>query len=204
MRRLPLALAVMLGVAGCPRPAPPRVVHPRPFPGPIALLPLANGATNLQGPVLIRRLLETSLRGAAFTGPDPATVDDRLRALGVTDGGQLGSVSATRLAESLGVAGLLYGEVVTFNYTNLGFLARRSVEVRLRLVEAATGETVWQATRKETRSKAALSADAMKENFVVGLGTKLIETALKSPLRPESEVVSHALVRDLSRARNTW
>ncbi len=205
MRRVALAALLPLCVAGCPDMAPVKhVAHARPFPRTIAVLPLANAAVNMQGPILVRKLLEMYLMGAQYNYPEDKTVDTALRGIGITDGGQLGSVTPAKLGATLKVDGLLYGEIVRFKYTNLGFLSKREVEVHLKLVDAGTGEVIFEKARDEVHSKAALSVDAMKENLVVGLGTKLIETAMKSPLRPESETVCQGLIRDLNLVRKNW
>jgi hypothetical protein len=163
-----------------------------------------NFANNVQGPHLVRKLVEMRLRGSGFDSMDLKEIDRRLDGLGITDGGQLGAVQPQKLGETLGVQALLYGEVLQFGYTNLGVYNRRVVEVRLVLVEAASGRKLWEGTKKETTSKVGLNADAIKENLVVGLVEKYAETILKNPLRPEAETVVQMLVRDLNRTRRDW
>lgn len=48
-----------------------------------------------------------------------------------------------RLGEALRVDGLFYGTVEDFAFQNVGFMLRREVKLRLRLVFASTGETLW-------------------------------------------------------------
>jgi len=201
-----LALSVLLVLAagaGCaPGVRKPR--HLTPFPAQLALLPLDNHAVSLAAPVLIRRLLEMYLVGGQYHPAPAAEVDEKLRAIGITDGGQVRSVTPAKLGETLGADALLMGEVLTFKYTNIGIYSKREVEVHLKLVLAATGEVLWEDTRKEANSKAGFTADAIKENLVGGLSTELVEKAMKDPLRPESETVFNALMRGLNRTRRDW
>jgi len=204
MKRLLTLLAIALLSCGCPDSTKPTARHAKPFPGSAALLPFNNHSNSLVGPVLIRKLLEDMLSGSSLELQDPAETDESLRALAITDGGQLGSVTPQKLGEKLGVEALFYGELVDFSYTNVGVLSKRSVKARLKLVDAKTGETLWAAEKERVNSKAGLSADAIKENFAMGLGTKFLEKAMNSPLKPETEDVAHDLLDDLVRAKQNW
>jgi hypothetical protein len=195
-----VALALTLGACASPVPKPPR---PGPFPARVALLPLNNHSNNLAGPVLIRHLIQGRLLGGRYNPPPEIEVDRKLKEIGITDGGQLGAVPPAKLAEVLGVDGLLMGDVLAFDRQTLGVMNKRKVEVSLRLVDAA-GRTLWTATRKETTSKIGLTKDAIAENLAGGLTEKLIENALRNPLRPESEQVVHSLMKDLNRTRSAW
>lgn len=197
-----LALTAML-MSACATNQP-RVRHAKPFPESVALLPMDNHSNSLIGPVLLRTLLEDLMAGSSFDVQDTKQTDATLQKEGITDGGQLRSMTPEKLGKLLGVDGLIYGELLDFNYTNIGVMSKRAVKARLYIVDPATGETLWDATKVEANSKMAFTADAMKENLAVGLGTKLIETALKSPLRPETEVVARELLGDLGRTKRNW
>jgi len=190
-------------IVGCPSPEI-RPRHTKPFPQTVALLPMDNHSNSLLGPVLLRKLLEDILSGSSIDVQDTKDTDAILKKAGITDGGQLGSMTPEKLGKLLGVDGLLYGELLDFNYTNIGIISKRSVKARLYLVDPATGDTTWDATKQEVNSKTAFTADAMKENFALGLGTKLLETAMQSPLRPETETVARDLLGDLGRAKRSW
>jgi hypothetical protein len=197
------ALAV-LSLYGCAETTAPVVRHARPFPQTAALLPFANDSNSVIGPVLIRKLLEDYLSGSSLDVQDTAETDSRLRTIGITDAGQFRATSNQKMGELLEVEVLFYGELIDFSYTNVGVLSKRSVKFRLAMVDAKTGEKLWESERASVNSKAGLSADSIKDNFASGLGTKLVEKAMGSPLRPESEDVVHELLRDLTRAKQGW
>jgi len=196
------ALAAVLLLCSCAA-APVYQHHAAPFPGRVVLLPLENRANNLQAPVIARLLLTRELGSAA--GPlSPADVDQRLRTVGVTDGGQVPAIKPAVLGATLGADGLLEGEVVTFSYVNIGVWSRRNVEVHLRLVDAASGEVLWSGSETESTNRIATNSKAIRDNLIIGYGTKLVEGALKSPLFAETEVVCRRLARSLFRSRNHW
>jgi len=197
---LPL-LAIYM--SGCPSEEV-RPRHTRPFPTTAALLPMDNNSNNLLGPVLLRKLLEDLMAGSSIDVQDTKETDRILRKAGITDGGQLRSITPEKLGKLLGVEGLIYGELLDFSYTNIGVMSKRSVKARLFIVEPDTGDKLWDSTKQEVSSKTAFNADAIKENLAVGLGTKLIETAMQSPLRPETETVARDLLGDLARTKRNW
>ena len=196
-------LAAGLALAGCAAP-PARIAHPKPFPARVALLPLANHSNSLAGPQLIRQLIHMRLTGGLYRPMSVDEVDRRLRELGVTDGGQLGAIPPARLGEALQADGLLIGEVLAFDRQTLGVMNKRAVEVRLRLVDPATGATLWEATRRQANSKVGLSQDAIAENLAGGIAEKLVENVMHNPLRPESEDVVQSLMKELNTARKYW
>ena len=203
-KHLRLLLPVLaLYLAGCPSPEV-RVRHAKPFPDTVALLPMDNHSNSLIGPVLLRKLIEDLMAGSSVDVQDTKETDAILRKAGITEGGQLRSIPPEQLGKLLGVEGLIYGELLDFNYTNIGVISKRSVKARLFIIDPATGEKLWDATKQEANSRTAFSADGMKENLAVGLGTKLVETAMQSPLRPETETVARELLGDLRRAKKSW
>lgn len=173
----------------------------RPFPEKVALLPVSNYSNSMVGPVLLRKIIEEYLLASTMEVQETGDTDEALKTIGISQGGQLNSSTPQKLGELLEVDGLLYCELLDFSYTNIGVMSKRSVKARLLLVETATGARLWETEKESVGSRAALSADAIKENFARGMGEKLLETAMRSPLRPETEDVAHALLKDLARAR---
>lgn len=197
-----VAVAAVLLLASCAA-APVYQHHAAPFPARVVLLPLENRANNLQAPILARHLLTREL-GSAAGRFSPDEVDGRLRAVGVTDGGQVNAVKPAVLGATLEADALLEGEVVTFSYVNVGVWSRRKVEVHLRLVDAVSGDILWSGSEVESTNHIATDSRAIRENLIVGYGTKLVEGALKSPLFAETDAVCRRLARSLFRARSHW
>jgi len=203
MRACHLALILSLAVlAGCAATAPVR--HAARFPRVLALLPLENQSLDLRAPEILRELLDTYLAAARFTLTDVKEADEQLRGLGISEGGQLNSVTPQKLALLLGADALLYGDIETFNNSNIGVYAGRAVKVRLWLVDGKTGETLWETGKSKANSELGLSKGTAKKILVKGYAAKAAENIMDNPLYSESEDVARQLVRELGKARRDW
>lgn len=192
-------------LAGCAAPAAaPKASHASPFPEKIALLPLDNQSTDLRGPELVRELLKDSLDLANFDLADNAEVDEKLKSVGISEGGQLNAVTPQKLGELLGVDALVYGDLTEFKNANVGVYSNRTVEAELKLVDAKTGEKLWEATKRKANSKLGLSKDSALGNLKAGYAEKALESVMNNPLRPEAEEAVRLLVKDLVKARRNW
>lgn len=157
-------------------------------PARVAVLPLNNLTTDLDGPEIVRywfgqRMAEK--KGYAIV--PPAEVERVLREdFGITDGGQLAAAAPAGLGEKLGASALIYGELLEFNYQTTGFLNVRKVRAKFRMVDAATGELLWEAEGVGANSAAALSSSQALKAGLSALGTQLAEKASNNPLRYET------------------
>lgn len=163
----------------------------------LAVLPMHNLGVDLRGPALLRQVVQMQLGAAGFRLEGLDWIDGRLREVGVTDGGQLGSQTPSAIGTQLASDALLYGVIEEFDDKNAGVWASRSVAARLWLVDARTGAKLWEASRKKSNPKVALSGEGVRQTLLAGYGEKLLESALQSPLRPEAEDVVRQLVKDL-------
>lgn len=185
--RSSVILAGMMFINGCA--VPKRAFYVNPVAGTtqkIAVLPMNNFTTDLDGPDVVRPIAVKTLQSCGKTLPELEYVDETLRGIGVTDGGQLPAFNPKMLGEKLGVDAMLYGELEAFNYVNLGYYQKRSVGVHFWLVDTVTGEKLWEDTASEVTSNVAASKEDAKEAFAAGVLEKWAEKALKSSLYPES------------------
>ena len=198
---LTLSLAAL---AGCAASAPSSVRHTSPFPSAIALLPLENQSLDLRAPEILRELLDTYLSAANFNLTDVAEADEKIRGLGISEGGQLNAVKPQKLGGLLEADALLYGDIETFNNANIGVYASRTVKVRLWLVDVKTGATLWETEKSKANSQLGLSKAAAKDILIKGYANKAVENIADNPLYPESEDVARQLSRELGKARRDW
>lgn len=174
------------------------------FPATIALLPLENQSLDLRAPELLRDLLDTYLSAAQFNLTDVNEAEEKLRGIGIQEGGQLNAVAPRKLGELLEAEALLYGDIETFNNANVGVYASRTVKVRLWLVDAKTGKKLWETEKSKANSELGLSKERAKSILVSGYANKAVENFMDNPLYPESEDVVRLLVRELGKARKNW
>ena len=109
----------------------------------VAVLPLYNATNDIDGPVMLRQMIDRKLRPYYKTVPIN-TVDEILRdQAGVTLGGQLTMIEPGKLGEILGVDGLVYGYLLNFEDVKTVFYNVRKVRIAFKLVDTKTGNTVW-------------------------------------------------------------
>src|SRR6185295_3309610 len=111
-------------------------------------------------------------------------VDERLKGLGITDGGQLPSLTPQKLGETLNVEGLFFGVVEDFLFQDLAFILRRIVKLRMRLVSASTGETLWEDAGEGATVLLAFKEKEARRLFAAGMAQKSAENMAKKPLLP--------------------
>jgi hypothetical protein len=196
-----MAASVAAGLAAC---APRAVRYAAPdlaarLPASVAVLPFDNESVSLRGPDVLRSLTAEALAARGFAQPEKAAVDEALGRLGVTDGGQLRALDPKKVGEAVGAAGLLYGTLEEFTYQNVDFVRRRAVRVALKLVEAASGERLYEATGADSRGRAALGKKEAGRNFVDGVVEQAVETALGTPLVFESRLAVDEALTGLPR-----
>lgn len=168
------------------------------MPARVALLPFDNETVNMAGPDQVRRLVAEGIAARGFALQPSAETDERLKALGITDGGQLKAYTPQRLAEELGVEGLFYGVLEQFTTQNVGVALRRAVALRLELVDAG-GRRVWEAIGKGTSGRLALQKGEARKILVEGLAEQAIQNALRAPLMKESKLAVDKVLRELPR-----
>lgn len=157
-------------------------------PARVAVLPLNNLTTDLDGPAIVQFWFDQRLSDKKGYATVPlADVEAVLREqFGVTDGGQLASAAPAKLGEKLGADALIYGELLEFNYQTSGFLNARKVRAKFRMVDAATGETLWECEGVGANSSTALSSSQALKAGLSALGSQLAGKATGSPLRYET------------------
>jgi len=153
----------------------------------IALLPFENYSNDVSAPDLLRGEVSKRFAQRGYAPLGTAETDEKLRAMGITDGGQLPSVKPADIGKALEVDLLCYGSLEDFTFQNLGFVIRKSVRLRLKIISAGTGETLFEAAGKGRDIKVFLDRDEATAAFVVYSVEKLAQNMLKHPLRAESE-----------------
>ncbi|OGS46068.1 MAG: hypothetical protein A3J79_11225 [Elusimicrobia bacterium RIFOXYB2_FULL_62_6] len=165
----------------------------------VVILPFENQTTDLAAPGMLRELAAERFSSRGYAPVDAAETELKLRELGVTDGGQLPSVRPADIAKLFGADLLCYGTLEDFTFQNVGFIVRKSVRLRLKLVSAASGETLFEASGSGKDVKVYLDADEAKIAFIEATAAKLIQNLLKSPLRQEARTAVNRIFDRLPR-----
>ncbi len=134
----------------------------------VALMPMKNDTTDVDGPNVVRKKMAAMLEERAYLVKNVKETDQLLRDLmGINLGGQLDMTTAQKIGEVLGVEGVLYGNLMDFDETTTGVYNARKVRATFKLVNTVTGQTTWTGklgvkseVRMSGRSGAAASAVA--------------------------------------------
>lgn len=188
--RLPAAVLWAAAAWGCASARPAAYLAPdfaSAAPRAVAVLPFDNESMSFEAPETLRRLVAERL---LFTGAKVLygeEVDERLKSLGVTDGGQLGAYAPADIGAALGADGLLYGRVEEFVYQNVGFVRKREVRLRLKLVSAPEGKRLWEDAGSGTSVRLAFKKSEAGRAFIEGVLEQTAERLFKAPLEAEAE-----------------
>jgi len=152
----------------------------------IAVMPMANETNDLDGPLFVRKLVQEglALRGAQLVPLE--VIDQKLKENGFTDGGQLRAAKPSDIGQWVGADTLMYISLEEFAYINVGFYWQRKVKVFGRLVDAPTGDKLWETERGWTNRWVVTNKESAKREFVTQLAIQAAEKLTHQPLGPES------------------
>jgi len=141
-----LVVAVLLAfIGGCALPMPGPAGDPYNPIKRLAVLPLVNNTNDVDAPEFVRERLVAALEARLYNVQPLEETDQILRdQLGISIGGQLEMADQQELARTLGVEGLLYGDLMDFHETTTGVYNSRNVRGRFMIVNAADKGTFWQ------------------------------------------------------------
>jgi len=108
----------------------------------VAVLPFANETTDLAAGELSRILFALALEQKGFTVLDYDKTNESLQQMGITDGGQLGSIDRAKLQKELNVSGLVYGNLIEATYTTKGVVSTQGVTLSCSLYR--DGKRMWE------------------------------------------------------------
>ncbi len=136
-----------------------------------ALLPLESHVNDFEAPGMVRATLREAMEKRGWRLLPDAEVEMGLKELGINYGGQLTRLTPMQIGEKVPADALIYGELLDFNLKTVGVLTQRRVEIRLRVVEAATGRELWTGEGVGVHSTAGVDAMA---DAAIGLTGKAV------------------------------
>lgn len=160
----------------------------------IAVLPFANQTTDLAAGELARLLFALGMKEKGYRVLDNEIVDEKLRNLGISDGGQLSSISDAELLKELQVEGLVYGMLLDAVYSTKAISSSKKATVAIRIVKG--NQAVFNGLETSTQSQMGGSANLIK-NFAGQIVDKTSEKAFAKyhghPLELEIEATIYKL-----------
>jgi hypothetical protein len=152
----------------------------------VALLPLSNQSNDLDAPTIVRDLMLKQLRQRGYDVVDINQTDEILKQNGISEGGQLNAITPQKLGEILSADQLMYGEIVEYNYVNVGVFRNRIVELEFKLINPTDGSEIWKNSKKVSKKDVSIDKKSIQESFIAGLAEKMVEKIISKPLLPEA------------------
>lgn len=112
------------------------------LPTSVAVLPFLNSTGKEEAFHIVRTTMFNHFASLHYRALHLSDVDQRLQAAGWPDATHFQDVDAVKLMKTLGVNGLLYGEITHFDRIFLGIYAQIAIGVRLRLINQ-DGKEIW-------------------------------------------------------------
>jgi hypothetical protein len=163
----------------------------------VAVLLVSNDTNDLDGPGLVRGILFRKLSERGYDLVPLNDIDAKLKEQGFTDGGQLRAATPQQLGQWIGADTLFYITLEEFNYINVGFYWQRKVKIAGKLVEAKTGERLWEAERNWSTQAVVTNKEQAERQFAFQLAAKAFEKMTHLPLQAESQMAAERLLSTL-------
>lgn len=137
-------------------------IHP---PRSIAVLPVLNETVNLKAPEAFRPVLFNRLTQKGYEIPKGAIIDQKLQERDIREAGQINAVTPKELGEILGTDALLYSTITEFSTTFLLVYASMTVGARFWLVDAKSGEKLWESDHEVKEKKLGLDSRSIQDTL---------------------------------------
>lgn len=156
----------------------------------MAVLPFDSESNDINAPDIMQRLVYLALKKTPYQLMDIDEVNSRLEKVGIVDGGQLAIVDPKKLGKDFGVQAVMFGYVNSFDYVNVGFYQQKKVGLELKLIDVATGATLWENESSAITPKVVLDSNEAKKEFGKGLAEQFVDKIFKSPLEEEARAAT--------------
>ncbi|MBI4656526.1 MAG: DUF799 family lipoprotein [Elusimicrobia bacterium] len=153
----------------------------------LVLLPFENRTVDLSAQEILRKMVHRRFTEKGYSLLSIEETDEKLRSIGITDGGQLNSAQTDKLEKLFGKGMFCYGIVEDFMLQNVGFVVRKKVALSLK-ISSSSGEILFEASGEGRDLKIFTDREKAKKAFVTQTAVKLVQNILKTPLLRESEI----------------
>ena len=119
----------------------------------IAILPTINNTTDVKGSIVIRHLLYAELQDKDYTQLiHPDLIDSLLNLEGITDGGQLTTITDSVLYNILDADGLIYLTLLECEFSSIGINTTKKVKANFKLYHSEQ-QLIWEDEQEVDKGK---------------------------------------------------
>lgn len=163
----------------------------------LAVLPMANETTNLDGPVVLRKALYKKLKRQGYRVLPLEETDSLLKDMGITDGGQLNAVSVEEVTEKLQARRLIYINLLTFK--PLRIAAIEVIKLNIRLFDGKSGTLLWETDQSILSQEKKNKEESWGKHLKSLFGFALLEKIVHAPLSIEVDEITDIVVFKINR-----
>lgn len=164
----------------------------------VAVLPFDNESADLDAEKYMRDEVIKNLAIRGYSPMTPDAVDEKLKELGISDGGQLPAFKPSQIAEKLSCRILIYGYIENYIFQNLGFIVRKKAELSIKAVDGLDGSVLYEGFGSGDDSKFYTNKKEAEAAFLVNTGVKLVSNVSNKNLLM-GEAVKKAVEKALER-----
>ncbi len=170
----------------------------------IAILPFTNNSADVGVQDFARYSLFLQLQKKGYNCIDLVSVDNMLNDMGITEGGQLETVTLDELGKKLGADGIVYGNVLTAKRIMAGVYFKKEFSAEYKLYRYPDGKNYWDTTYLSKESRIVLNpAEILKtaaEEMVKEIAMDTVIKLFKShPLYEQIDIVTKVCVKSFPR-----
>ncbi|MCK4815368.1 DUF799 family lipoprotein [bacterium] len=170
----------------------------------IAIMPFTNDTADVAVEKFARAIMYNQLTRYGFEVLDLETVDTKLDELGITEGGQLETVTIKEIAAEIHADSLLYGNIIEAKRVLLGVYFKKEFTANFKIYDTISEELKWEDERTSKESKFVINpveiVKTAAEQFVVEVGTDAVFKLLGShPLIEHIRIVVNTSAKTLPR-----
>ncbi len=125
----------------------------------VAILPFENTTVNDQAYKIVRRTFYNHFASKRYKDIELFEIDQILKDQKIYDNNKFADQASNNLGHMLQADGLVYGKIIGYDRTFLGIYSQVSVELEVRLVNAASGQVIWKAQHKTTTHEGSVPLD---------------------------------------------
>lgn len=196
-----LCAALLVLLSGC---ATAKFLAPAWRPGRIAVLPFSNQSADVAIEKIARIVAFQSLQRRGYELVPLEEIDRKLEELGITEGGQLNSITLAEIAAGIPADSYLYGDILEAKRVMLGFYFNKKYCANFKIYTPDPDALRWEDERLAKEQKLVINpGEILKtaaEQFAVELTSDLLYRLLDShPLIDQIREVTNTSVSTLPR-----
>ena len=131
----------------------------------IAVLPVQNETVDMDAPKAFRPKIFDAIIDKGYLSPPTTGIDHILAQKDIKEAGQLGALTPQEIGICLDVDALLFSTVTSWSTKYLVVYSSINVGARFQLIDAKTGEQLWESKREVSEKRFGADEEQMMRNL---------------------------------------